>query len=321
MKPAYLFSGTDSAKIAATRARLRARAEAESGAAGLEIFEPIEGRGSPDADAVCAAIPTLSLVAERRYLLVDGIEKWRETQAGRVAEAMAVLPPETTIVFIGHGKVSAKLSKAVTAAGGEVRVFEAPKAAEMPRYLVAQAQTRGFALAPEAARDLVNRMGADPIRLGHELDRLALWAGPAGEVGAEDLAAMVADSSEAVIWSLCDAVLDGDGARAIRLGEDLLAQGENIGGMVYRLADRLRKARLVLKRLEAGMQSRQIEGTLGMPPFLARRLIARLGKVTLDDLDRATEAVARLEHWTRGGAEYDDRLALTLTLRQACGPS
>lgn len=318
MKPAYLFSGSDSAKIAETRTRLRDRAEAESGAAGLEIFEPIEGRGSPDADAVCAAIPTMSLVAERRYLLVDGVEKWRDSQAGRVAEAMATLPPETTLVLIGHGKVSAKLAKAVTAAGGEVRAFEAPKATELPRYLVGQAQARGFNLAPDAARDLIHRMGSDPIRLGHELDRLALWAGEQGQVSAEDLAAMVADSSEAVVWALSDAVLEGDGARAIRLGEELLDQGESLGSLTYALAGRLRKARLALARIADGVPPRQLEGSLGMHPFAARQLIARLDNVGRDDLDRATEALARLEFWTRGGAEYDDRFALTLCLRQAC---
>jgi DNA polymerase-3 subunit delta len=318
MKPAYLFSGSDSAKIAETRARLRARAEAESGASGLEVFEPIEGRGSPDADAVCAAIPAMSLVMERRYLLVDGVEKWRDSQAGRVAEAMASLPPETTLVLIGHGKVSAKLAKAVTAIGGEVRQFEAPKAAEMPRYLVAQAQARGFTLALDAARDLVQRMGTDPVRLGHELDRLALWAGPGGEVGGEDLAATVADTSEAAVWSLSDAVLEGDGPGAIRMGEELLDQGESLGGLIYSLAGRLRQARQALIKLAAGMQPRQVEGSLGMHPYAARQMIARLRGVTLDDIDRATEAVARLEFWTRGGAEYDERLALTLCLRQAC---
>lgn len=318
MKPAYLFSGTDSAKIAETRARLRSRAEAESGAAGLEIFEPSEGRGSPDADALCAAIPMMSLVAERRYLLVDGVEKWRDSQAGRVAEAMSSLPAETTLVLIGHGKVSAKLTKAVNAAGGEARIFEAPKPADMPRYLVAQAATRGFGLAPDAARDLIQRMGTDPVRLAHELDRLSLWAGDGGEVGAEDLAAMVADSSEAAVWTLSDAVLEGDGARAIRLGEELLDQGESLGGLIYALAGRLRKARLALRRLGEGMPVRQVEGSLGMHPYAARQLIARLGEIGLDDIDRATEALARLEHWTRGGAEYDDRLALTLCLRQAC---
>lgn len=322
MKPAYLFSGTDSAKIAATRARLRARAEAESGAAGLEVFEPIEGRGAPDADALCAAIPAMSLVSERRYLLVDGVEKWRESQAKRVVEAMAGLPAETTLVLVAHGelpkKVGPLLTKAVKDAGGEVRLFDAPRAADMPRYLVAQAKERGFALAPDAARDLVHRMGTDPVRLGHELDRLALWAGERGEVSADDLAAMVADSSETVVWDLADAVLVGDGARAIRLGEELLDQGESLAGLVYAIAGRLRKARLALVRLAEGMPPRRVEGSLGMHPYAARRLIERLGNVGRDDVDRATEALARLEFWTRGGAEYDERLALTLCLRQAC---
>ena len=319
MKPAYLFSGSDSAKIAETRARLRARAEAESGASGLEVFEPVEGRGSPDADAVCAAIPAMSLVAVRRYLLVDGVEKWRESQATRVAEAITDLSPETTLVLIGHGKVSAKLGKAVSAVGGEVRSFDVPKPSEMPRYLVGQAEVRGFSLALDAARDLVQRMGTDPVRLGHELDRLALWAGDGGTVSADDMAAMVADSSEAVSWSLADAVLDRDGARAIRLGEALLDQGESLGGLVYTLAGRLRKARLALQRLADGIQARQVEGSLGMHPYAARQLIARLGNLSLEDLDRATESVADLEYWTRGGAEYDERLALVLCLRRACG--
>lgn len=319
MKPAYLFSGSDSAKIAETRARLRARAEAESGASGLEVFEPVEGRGAPDADAVCAAIPAMSLVAVRRYLLVDGVEKWRDTQAGRVAEAIKDLAPETTLVLIGHGKVSAKLGKAVKAVGGEVRSFDVPKAAEMPRYLVEGAKSRGFSLSLDAARDLVHRMGTDPVRLGNELDRLALWAGEGGSVSAEDLAAMVADSSEAAAWSLADAVLDGDRARAIRLGEELLDQGESLGGLVYTLAGRLRKARLALRRLAEGVQPRQVEGMLGMHPFAARQLIARLKNLSLDDIDRATESVADLEYWTRGGAEYDDRLALALCLKRACG--
>ena len=45
MRALYLIAGTDSAKIDATRARLRARAEGEGGAAALEVFEPSEGRG------------------------------------------------------------------------------------------------------------------------------------------------------------------------------------------------------------------------------------------------------------------------------------
>ena len=173
----YLIAGTDGAKIDATRARLRARAEGDGGAAALEIFEPSEGRGAPDHEALLAAIPAMSLTETRRYLLADGVERWRDRQLDAVAAAIAGLPPDLTIVLIARDKAPAKLVKAVQKAKGEIHRFEAPSAHQMPRSLVSGAKQRGFRLDQAAARMLVDRMGAGPIRLGHELDRLALWAG------------------------------------------------------------------------------------------------------------------------------------------------
>src|SRR5690242_20221744 len=124
MLPLYLIAGTDQAKIDATRARLRARAEPEGGAAALEVFEAAEGRGAPDHDALLAAIPAMSLTASRRYLLADGVERWRDPEASAVADALAGLPPDLTLVLIARDKPPAKLLKAVEAAKGEVHVFE-----------------------------------------------------------------------------------------------------------------------------------------------------------------------------------------------------
>src|SRR5260221_398031 len=72
MQALYLIAGTDGAKIDATRGRLRARAEREAGVDTLEGFEPGEGRGMPDHEALLAAIPAVSLVESRRYLLAHG---------------------------------------------------------------------------------------------------------------------------------------------------------------------------------------------------------------------------------------------------------
>jgi DNA polymerase-3 subunit delta len=94
----YLISGTDGAKIDATRARLRSRAESEGGAAALEVFEPAEGRGAPDHEALLAALPAMSLTESRRYLLADGVERWRERQLEAVAAAIAELPDDLTLV-------------------------------------------------------------------------------------------------------------------------------------------------------------------------------------------------------------------------------
>ncbi len=319
MLPLYLIAGTDSAKIDATRARLRARAEGEGGVGALEVFEPSEGRGAPDHEALIGTIPAMSLTGTRRYLLVDGVERWRDRQQEAVAAAITGLPPDLSVVLIARGKAPAKLLKAVKAAKGEVHEFEAPKAREMPRALVADAKRRGFRLDPAAARVLVDRMGANPVRLGHELERLALWAGDGGEVTATDLDAMIADTSEAAVWSLSDALLERDAARALAIGERLIDQGENVTGLIYGLASRLRKACAALAQLEDGVPPKQVESSLGMHPYAAKQLVARLREADLGELREATETLADLEVWCRGGADYGDELALTLALRQAAG--
>lgn len=320
MRPLYLISGTDGSKIEATRSRLRARAEREGGDGALEVFEPSEGRGAPDHEALLAAIPAMSLMGTRRYLLADGVEKWRDKQLAAVAAAIgSELPPDLTLVLIARAKAPPKLLKAVKAAKGEVHNFEAPKARGMPRVLVGDAQRLGFKLDPGAARLLVERMGAEPLRLRHELERLALWAGDSGQVTAADIEAMIADTSEAAVWTLSDAVVEGDARTALRVGEQLIEQGENVTGLIYGLASRLRAACAAAAMLEEGMPPREVESQLKMHPYAAKQLVARLGRVDLTDLRMATEALAQLERWCRGDADYGDELALTLALRDMTG--
>jgi DNA polymerase-3 subunit delta len=315
MRPLYLIAGSDGAKIDSTRNRLRARAEREGGSDALEVFEPAEGRGMPDHEALLAAIPAMSLMDSRRYLLADGVERWRDRQLEAVVGALGALPPDLTLVLIARAKAPAKLAKAVRAADGEIHEFEAPKARDMPRTLVADAQRLGFRLEPAAARILVDRMGSNPVRLANELERLALWAGDGGEVGVADLEEMIADTSEAAVWSLSDALVEGDPAAALRIGEQLISQGENVTGLIYGLASRLRGACAAAAQLEQGVPPRQVESSLKMHPYAAKQLVARLGKIDLANLRLATEALAELELWCRGGADYGDELALTLALR------
>ncbi|MBA3865992.1 MAG: DNA polymerase III subunit delta [Solirubrobacterales bacterium] len=317
MHALYLISGTDGAKIDATRSRLRARAEREGGAAALEVFEPGEGRGMPDHEALLGAIPAMSLIDSRRYLLADGVERWRDRQLEPVLAALAELPPDLTVVLIARAKAPAKLIKAVKAAKGEIHEFEAPKARDMPRLLVADAQRLGFRLEPVAARVLVDRMGANPVRLQHELERLALWAGEGGAVSGADLEAMVADTSEAAVWSLSDALLERDAAGALRIGERLIEQGENVTGLIYGLASRLRSACSAAGQLEEGVPPKQVETSLKMHPYAAKLLVGRLRNTNVADLRSATIALADLELWCRGGADYGDEIALTLAIRRA----
>lgn len=314
IKPAYLIHGSDRAKVDLARSRLRDRALAEGGDAAIEVFEPAEGRGSPDADALSAALQAMSLVVGRRYLLADGIEKWGKRQAETVTEAIAGIDEATCLVLISRGKVPSGVAEAVGSVGGEVRGYEAPTGRELPPHLVEEAARRGFELDPEAARFLVGHLGDSPTRLGNELDRLALWAGDGGRVEVEDLEEMVADLTETSVFALGDALVAGDRQRALAMSSNLLAQGKGPASLVYPTAAAVRRAHRAVSMLEAGEPPKAVEKAIDLPPFLVRKLIESVRGASPDALRNASIALADLELWTRGGADYPDELALEMAL-------
>ena len=319
MKSAYLIAGDDEAKIARVRGRLRERAEREGGPGALEVFEAGDGRRSPDIEALTASLATISLIVSRRYLLVDGIEGWAKGDAEKAVDALGQIPPDTTVALVSHGKPPAGIAKAVEKAGGEVLSFEVPRARDLPKQLVADARELGFELEPTAARLLVERLGARPMRLRTELERLALWAGEGGSVATDDLEAMVSDTSEEAIWTLADAVVAGDEAETIGVAERLVSQGEALPRIVYSLAPRLRQALKAATELEAGRPASEVAKGLSMHPYAAKVLVSKVKGRSPEDLDASIRALADLELWSRGGSDYEERVAFTLTLRRAIG--
>lgn len=323
--PAYLIAGTDEAKLGATVARLRARAEAEEGPGSLESFSSQPGSSAgPDAEALVAAIPALSLTARRRYLLADGVERWSAKQATPVVEALAGLPPDVTVVLVAREqppklRAPKKLGEAVEAAGGKILTFQAPKAGRLAGWLASEARRRGFELAPGAAELLGERIGDSTARLATELDRLALWAEPGGAVERDDLEAMIADTSEEVAWALSDAIVARDPAAALEAAERLADQGESVTPLIYQAAKRLREANAALEQLEQGRSAKEVEAGLSMHPYAAKMLLRRLGGRSRTEMRSATCAIADLEWWTRGGSDYPERVALTLAVRRAAG--
>ena len=131
------------------------------------------------------------------------------------------------LVLIARAKAPAKLLRAVKAAKGEVHAFEAPKARDMPRILVGDAQGLGFQLDPAAARMPWSSAWAPSPVQAAATSSSASRSGrtDSGEVTAADLEEMIADTSEAAVWTLSDAVVEGDARRALRVGEQLIEPG------------------------------------------------------------------------------------------------
>lgn len=319
-KPAYLIRGDDHGRIAERRARLRALAEAESGTSGVEVHE---GEDATPA-AVAAALRTMTFALGRRFVIVDGVERWKDADVEKdLAPALGSLPPDTTVAFFareeGRMRAPGKLVAAVTAAAGDVSVEEQVKARELPRWVVDHAERLGIQLDGAAAQALVAHVGERQQRLLRELEKLALEHGPGAHVGVEEVDEVAALSAERPVWSLVDALVTRDAEASTRLFLELRSQGEALPRLIPLIARRLRDVLLIARALEAGEPAARIKAQLGGSAWAADRRIKEARGADPEALARALEALAQLELDSRGNSELSEETDALLAIRRIVG--
>jgi len=253
----------------------------------------------------------------RRFIIVDGVERWKEKELDALEAAMAQIDPETTISFFaredGRSKAPKRLHDAIKRVGGEISVQENIKPWELPKWVTQQARACGLGLTPEAARALVNQVGERQERLLRELEKLALEFGPGTDLDAEQIQDLTASSAEHKAWTLADALLSGDQQRATRAYLQIRAQGERLPGLIYWMSSRVRQAHQAARALEAGQPQAAVRGGLRMPPKAADQLINDARRIGADKLRHAIEIIADLELASRGGSKKggsEDTVAL-----------
>ena len=300
-KPAYLIHGDDHGRIAERRRRLRALAENQSGAQGIEVFEG----DAATPEAVANALNALTFALGRRFIVVDGVERWTDKQFEVLEAALEQIPPDTTVAFFARednrSKAPKRLRDAVEKAGGDISAEESVKSWELPKWVIARARELGLQLEPDTARALIAQVGDRQQRLLRELEKLALYAGPGARVDADLLEELAAPSAEHRVWSLADTIVSGDAAAATALYLTLRSQGERLSGLLYWISQRVRTAHEIACALEAGQPAAQVKRQLRMPSKAADRLIADANRSGARNLERTIEELADLELASRGG--------------------
>jgi DNA polymerase III subunit delta len=318
-KPAYLIHGDDHGRVGERRSSLRRLAEAQ-GDGGVEHFEG--DSGTPE--AVAAALCAMTFATGRRFLIVDGVERWKDADVkAALAPVLASPDPDTTVAFFGREegrfKVPAALVKAVHAAGGDIAVEKARTAKELPSWVVEQAPRLGITIDREGAAALVAAVGERQQRLVRELEKLAIEHGPGAQLGAAEIEDAVADAAEKQVWGLGDALVAGDLQRATHQWLALRDRGEAPFRLQSLIVRRVRDVHAIAVRLEAGESPAAIKASTKGSPWAVDRRIAEARRVDAERLGRGVELLAKLERDTRGDSQLsDDTLALR-TLAEIVG--
>jgi len=184
------------------------------------------------------------------------------------------------------------------------------------RWATATAQSAETRLDADAARELVDALGADMMLVASELEKLLLYTAGRGRITLGDVETMVLAAKQRSLYELTDAISSRNTTRALALLHGLLNSsdaGEDAAiGHLYMLARTFRQMLVILEKNVR--DSRAIWQALWqgfrMPPFAADDLIRQARRYkSRRDLTRALRLIARADLELRSSPP-DKRLVL-----------
>ena len=184
------------------------------------------------------------------------------------------------------------------------------------RWAVATAQAGGVKLEPDAARELVDALGADMMLVASELEKLLLYATGRARITLGDVETMVLGAKQRSLYELTDAISAKDRVRALALLHGLLNSsdaGEDAGiGHLYMLARTFRQMLVIQEKNVRDTRAiwQALWQGFRIPPFAAEDLIRQARRYkNRRELTRALRLVARADLELRSSPP-DKRLVL-----------
>jgi DNA polymerase-3 subunit delta len=184
------------------------------------------------------------------------------------------------------------------------------------RWVTATAQEQGARVETDAARELVDALGADMMMISSELEKLLLFTQGRGKITLGDVETMVLSAKQRSLYELTDAISARNRAKALALLQGLLNSsdaGEDAAiGHLFMLAKTFRQMLVILEKNVR--DSRAIWQALWqgfrMPPFAADDLIRQARRYkSRRELTRALRLIARADLELRSSPP-DKRLVL-----------
>jgi DNA polymerase III subunit delta len=191
------------------------------------------------------------------------------------------------------------------------------------RWIIDQAQKENVKVDQDAARELIDALGADMMLVSHELEKLILYVAEKKHITLGDVETMVLAAKQRSLYELTDAISARDKTRALSVLDALLSTSEGDDAAIGHLYMLARTFRQMLVILEKNVRdSRAIWQALWqgfrLPPFAAEDVIRQARRYkSRRDLTRALKLIARADLALRSNAP-SKRLVLENLVIQLC---
>jgi len=169
------------------------------------------------------------------------------------------------------------------------------------RWVTDTASARGVKIDSDAARELVDALGADLMLISGELEKLILYVGEKRRITLADVETMVLAAKQRSLYELTDAISAKDRPRALAVLDAILASGEGEDaaiGQLYMLARTFRQMLVILEKNVRDPRAiwQALWQGFRVPPFAAEDIIRQARRYqSRRELTQAIRRIARAD--------------------------
>jgi DNA polymerase-3 subunit delta len=194
------------------------------------------------------------------------------------------------------------------------------------RWAVDAAAARGVKLENDAARELVDSLGADLMLVSNELEKLILYVGAKQRITLADVETLVLAAKQRSLYDLTDAISAKDPARALQVLDAILSSGDGEDaaiGHLYMLARTFRQMLVILERnvRDQRMLWQALWQGFRVPPFAAEDIIRQARRYkSRRELTSGLRQIARADFALRSNPPSKRMVLENLVLALASEP-
>lgn len=310
LKPAYLILGDDLPKIEYALKRLRSRIVEQSGTdLNIDEFDA----GGQDAHEIVNAANTMAFLGGTRLVLVRNVQAWLKADKSIVIAYLESPAPDACLALVAEKLPPGDALRRAMEKHGEVLEFRAPREGELPQWLVREAGRRGMRIGSNEARFMVRRCGDNQSILLRELEKLQIYAADR-PVDIDDIRLLTSATVEASVFDLLDSLALGRGGAVFSAADDLLAAGERVEVLFYRILRHFQNLNRVAALREAGLSREAIQTELKMKPYPTGKLMEQAALLGPDGVARRLGVLADTDARMKGAGNLPAEMELQLCL-------
>lgn len=291
---------------------------------------------NPDDSQLIAVCETLPIMEERRLVIVrdsahlsgrargkgqaEAEEEETPEEPKRRGDSLTPyldrLPDSVCLVFFVRGKANAsrRLYKKIRDLGGIVS-FDQLDQTRLLRWIQKEFESYDLQIGRQASEQLVFACGKELMHLKQEIAKIAASAAGKQTVDLADIQAIATLSVEYKVFDLADKVSDGKAAQALPLLADMLRAGEARLMLLALLQRHYRQLLLARIQMDQRASQMQVAELLGLPPFIAGRIMQSARGYEAAQLSAAYQACINQEFLVKSGQLAEEGSLEALVLR------